>query len=105
VFFGSSAQTSSAGDVTAEQMFTQRLMINNEAAAQVEKETAPPHLGELFGTEQTGVTGSSVHVQGDRLRNLEQLVECLAAPSIAERQLVCDVVEIDPHADRLGYNG
>jgi len=34
----------------------------------------------------------------------EQLVKGLAAARIAQRQLVGDVVEDDPHAQRLGHH-
>ena len=94
----------SAGDVTAEQVLAQRLMINDEAAAQVEEQAAWAHLGELFGTKQPCIPCSTIHVQGDRLGDLEQLVEGLAASRVAQRQLVRYVVEVDAHPDRLGHH-
>ena len=88
--------------MSAKQLLPQRLMINDETAAQVEEQAATPHFGELVGAEQAGVAGSPVHMQRDSLGYLQQFVESFAAPSIAERELVGDVVEVDPHANRLG---
>src|SRR5215217_5259405 len=66
------------------------------SAAQVEEQAAPPHLGKLLGTEQTGISGPAVHVQSDRLGDLQQLIKSLAASRVTQRKLVGDVVEIDP---------
>src|SRR6188472_3179716 len=79
-------------------------MINNETATEVEKQTPAAHHRELLGTEQTCVAGPAVDMQAHRLGNLQQLIERLAASRVAERQLVGDVVEIDPHTQRLGYD-
>ena len=88
--------------MTAEQVLAQRLMINDEATTQIEEQAPAAHLGELLDAEQTGVAGSAVDVQADRLGHLQQFIECLAATSVAKRQFVGDVVEVDPHAERLG---
>ena len=94
-----------AGEVAAQQMAAQRLVVHHDASTQVEEQAARPHLAELVLAEQAGVPGATVDVEGDRLGNLEQLVQAGTAPGVAEGQLVGHVVEVDPHAQRLGDHG
>ena len=85
-------------------MVAQRLVVDHDAAAQVEEQAARAHLGELLPAEQAGVARPSVDVQRDRLGLGQQLVEAVAAAGVAQGQLVGDVVEEHPHAQRLGHH-
>jgi hypothetical protein len=63
------------------------------------------HRGEFGLAEEAAVAGAPVHVQGDGLRGRQQLGQGRAAPRVAERELVGDVVEVHRHAQVLGQHG
>ncbi len=94
-----------AGDVAAFDVPPQRLVVDDEAAGQVQEQAARLHRGELGVPEQPAVTGPSVHVQGDGLHGFEQLGKSAAAARIPQGQLVGDVVEVHRHAQVLGQHG
>ena len=73
----------------------QRLLVDDEAAGEVEEDRARPHRGELLVAEEAGVADPAVDVQRDDVGHLEQLVEGVAAAGVAQRQLVGGVVEDD----------
>ena len=63
-----------AVDVAADEMVAQRLVVDDEAAGEVEEQAATAHPGELLGAEQPRVACAPVDVQRHRLRALEQLL-------------------------------
>jgi hypothetical protein len=59
------------------------------------------HLSELLRAEEPAVVGASVDVQRDGLRLGEQFLQRGAPFRVAEREPIDEVVEQDPHAERL----
>ena len=91
--------------MAAEQVVAQGVVVDDHAAAEVQEQAAGTHLRELGPAEQTGVAGPSVDVQRHGLRLGQQLVEAVTPSGVAQRELVGDVVEQHPHAERLGDDG
>ena len=94
-----------AGDMPALDVPPQGFVVHHEAAGQVQEQAARLHRGELGVPEQPAVARPAVHVEGDGLHGLEQLVHRAAAARVAERQLVGDVVEAHRHAQVLREHG
>jgi len=83
-------------------VLAERLVVDDEAAREVEEDAARPHPGELLLAEDAAVAGPPVDVQRHDVALGQQLVQGAAPTRVAQRQPVGGVVEQDPHAERLG---
>jgi len=88
--------------VTVEDRLAQRGVVDNEATREVEEHRARAHPGELSGAEQPGVARPAVHVQGDDVGHLEELVHAGEPPGVAKGEPLGGVVEHHRHAQCLG---
>ena len=84
---------------------TQRRIVDDEAAGQVEEQRARLHAVELPLAEHALVGRPSVHVQGDDVGLGEQVGQRRAAARVAQRKPVGGVEEEHLHAEVLGEDG
>ena len=92
------------GEMSGAQIVRERSDVDDMSARQVEEQRPRPHHRELLLTEEKLVVGASVHMNGDDVDGLQQLLETVAAVGIAHGELVRDVVIHDAQTERLGQH-